>query len=420
MRQILLIGTGLLAIASVCFPTSTADAMVGDYLSYFNIPKVDVVTHKVIPSRTIQNKLLAYIDGATYGSEIRGHITTLSKFNIATALIRANLRGVAVYLVHNGSEIKDPTEEWTPGKLLEQHFGTRHKYCWEDRGSTGPSEEDLTSCVSSIDGEIGDRPTHHIKNWMFSNTVVGGIRRTYSSWVASYNLTETSDKQYNDVFIVNDNYALYSAYVESFKSFYGQRRSDDFYNVAGRGHHIIPSANVEIAYAPHTTSPRHTDYYRTNDDVAMALSRIAYEPGCALKVVMLSISNSRSAIIDELLRIGDDGCLVQIAYSSMNLSAWRRLIAGQVDMRCKRWPDWTSEPGEPAIHSKMMLYKGKYDGMSGRTFVWGGSHNWTMGSARLRDEVFVGISRLGIYKNYSNYFDAVWKAWTRPDYECVD
>jgi hypothetical protein len=254
---------------------------------------------------------------------------------------------------------------------------------------------------------------------MFSDTEVDGIRRTYSSWVTSYNLTSLNDKVYQDLFIVNDNYALYSANVESFKSFYRQTRSYDLYNVPGRGHHIIPSANTEISYAPHTTPPVTAEYGLTNDHVAMALSRIDYEPGCALKVALLSISHSRWAIIDQLLRIRSIGCQVQIAYSTMTLSAYQALVSGQVELRCKRWPDWTSEGGKEAVHSKMMLYKGKYDGMSGRTFVWGGSHNWTKPSARQRDEVFVAISRLGIYNNYSNYFDTIWRTWTMPDYSCV-
>ena len=405
------IGWLLVACTSAGIFAPAADAMVGDYLSYFNIPRVDL-TGDIIPSRTIANELLAYINGATPGSEIRGHITTISDPTIRKALIDAHKRGVAVFLVQDGSSLKNPREYPSPqGDALEAYLGTRHKYCYEDRGWPGPSKSDISSCVSSLDGA-----THHIKNWMFSNTVVGNTRRTYSSWVTSYNLTNTSDRQYNDLFIVNDNYELYSAFVESFKSFYGQRRTDDFYNVFGRGHHIIPSANVEISYAPHVTPPGTKEYGWGNDHVALALARIGYEQGCALKVAMLSISHSRSALIEQLLRIRSIGCQVQIAYSAMSLRAYEDLTSGQVELRCKRWPDL--ERSE-AIHSKMMLYKGNYDLHPGRTLVWGGSHNWTMGSARQRDEVFVAISRLGIYKNYSNYFDVIWTKWTRPAHQCV-
>jgi hypothetical protein len=359
--------------------------MVSDYLSYFNIPEVDAVTGNPIPSHTIQNKLLAYINGATPGSEIRGHITRISKGEITEALINAHKRGVKVYLVQDG--------KCSPqGDALHEHFGTRHKYCCCDgRGRT--------SCVSYICGA-----THHIKNWLFSNTVVSDKLRTYSSWVTSYNLTKTSDKQFNDAFIVNDNYELYRAYVKSFGSFYKQRPSNDFYNVAGRGHHIIPSANTEISYAPHTTSPGHTKYHPTNDHVAMALLRIdGFEPGCSLKVANLSISSSRSAIIDELLRIKALGCPVQVAYSLDYGTAVSQLLDGQVEVR---------KSAETTIHSKMMLYKGCYDGIPGRPFVWGGSHNWTQSSLRVRDEVFVAISRLGIYKRYSDYFDVIWERST--------
>jgi hypothetical protein len=281
------------ACTSLCAYAPAAGAMVGDYLSYFNIPPPG--GH----SDTIREKLLDYIEGAQPGSEIRGHITTIGHHAIADALIKVNKeRGVAVYLVQDGEELITPRgtcgcensgfanvcvppyngcsagftpscdplksangdgcggcicQSQSPGQKLEEHFGTRHKFCYVDRGAEGPSPTDLTSCVSSVvrldnSGAEIDWATHHIKNWLFSHTVVDGKTRTYSTWVTSYNLTKTSDGQFNDVFIVNDNYELYAAYVESFKNFYGQRRTDDFYHVAGRRHHVIPSANTERGY----------------------------------------------------------------------------------------------------------------------------------------------------------------------------
>jgi hypothetical protein len=381
-------------------------AMVGDYLSDFNMPGWDDVSGEPVPSLTIQHHLLRYIRGATPGSEIRGHITTISQSKITDALIDAHKRGVTVYLVQDGQGVTDPGSS-PEGDRLEAYFGTRHKYCYVERSFIDLNRPDTTSCVSSIDGA-----THHIKNWMFSNTVVDGLTRRYSTWVTSYNLTNTSDGQFNDAFVVNDNYELYAAYVTSFASFYGQRRSSDFYNVAGRGHHVIPSANTEISYAPQTTSPGHTEYHPTNDHVAMALSRIdGYEPDCSLKVAMLSISSSRWAIIDELVRIRQLGCRVQVAFTEAYGSAVNQLLSAGIEV---------SKATKVGIHSKMMVYRGRYDGIGGRTFVWGGSHNWTKASIRGRDEVFVAISRLGIFTRYSGFFDVVWARSTPvPRYAVV-
>ncbi len=246
------------------------------------------------------------------------------------------------------------------------------------------------------------KATHHIKNWYFSDTVVDGRRRTYSTWVTSYNLTGTSNRQFNDAFVVNGNPDLYKAYVRSFAGFYNQARSDDLYSVAGRGHHVIPSARTEISYAPQ----------QGGDQVAAALSRIRrYEPGCRLKVANLSISSSRRAIIRNLVRIRALGCRVQVAYSCNHGQAASRMLAGDIRVRA---------PTSTQIHSKMMLYRGRYDGRPNRTRVWGGSHNWTGPSLRRRDEVFVGISRLGIYKRYRDYFAVIWgksavvRPWSPP------
>ena len=364
--------------------------MVGDYLSYFNLPTWNAASGKVTASYTIQNKLLEYIDGAAPGSAIRGHITTISLSAITDALIRARDRGVAVYLVQHGQQWDRDKDNnlirYSPeGDRLELAFGTQHKYCSQYR------VENLFSCVSSVPGA-----THHIKNWLFSDTWVGGIRRRYSSWVTSYNLTETSNKQFNDVFIVNDNYELYSAYVRSFAHFYGQRRTDDFFSVPGRGYHFIPSANTEISYSPHKKSGSNA----ASDHVAVALSRIdRFESGCTLQVAMLSISAKRSAVIDQLKRIKALGCRVMVAYtSSYGFAAFHLLNAG-IEVRIARAPE---------IHSKMMVYKGWYEGQRGRTLVWGGSHNWNTASLRVNDEVFVGISRLGIYERYKAYFNTIW------------
>jgi len=333
--------------------------MVGDYLSYFNIPPL---LGKA--SYTIMEKLLAYINGATPGSEIRGHITYISLPEITQALKNAHRRGVQVFLVQDGEDVKNPPAEKSEGQKLEDYFGTRHKDCYMDQPPPEPIPEDCedpavcsdsTSCVSSY-----PFATHHIKNWLFSNTVVDGVTRTYSTWVTSYNLTETSNKMFNDVFIVNDNLELYNAYEKSYRHFYGQDRSDDFYNVPGYGHHVIASANTEISYSPNKTS----------DHVAMALSRIdGYEPGCSLQVAVLSISSSRTAVIKELRRIRALGCQVQVAATTFHAEAMSQLLSAQVELRHAKEPKYVT------IHSKMMLYKGTYDGTPNRTFVWGGSHN---------------------------------------------
>ena len=382
-------GCLVLTLAAVCTFAPTANSMVGDYLSYFNIP-----AEAGRSSTTIQKKLLAYINGATDGSEVRGHITRISNGDIADALIAAHKRGVTVYLVQDGGAVKDPGAS-LEGDRLEEYFGTRHKYCYEDRGESGPSVFDLTSCVSSVQGTINTPTTHHIKNWYFSNTVVNNRTRTYSTWVTSYNLTKTSDKQFNDVFIVNDNEDLYSAYVRSFASFYNQDRSDDFFNVEGRGHHVIASANTEISYSPQ----------KAGDYVATALSRIGYQQGCKLKVANLSISSYRRSVLKQLVRVSELGCQVQVAYSGANAAAVSRLQAAGIALRVAKGT---------RIHSKMMLYRGRYDGTPGRTIVWGGSHNWTKGSLRVRDEVFVAISRLGIYKRYRDYFEQIWLRCSVP------
>ena len=100
------------------------------------------------------------------------------------------------------------------------------------------------------------------------------------------------------------------------------------------------------------------------------------------------------------MRIKRLGCRVQVAFSDDYGTAVRKLLAAHIELR---------RAVKTQIHSKMMLYTGRYDGRRHRTMVWGGSHNLTIPSLQMRDEVFVGISRLGIYKNYRAYFGQIWE-----------
>jgi phosphatidylserine/phosphatidylglycerophosphate/cardiolipin synthase-like enzyme len=407
-------------VAGALAPSARAEVsvftpMVGNYFAYFNRPYLNPSSGLVVPDNTIYNKLLAYVNGATPGSEIRGHITYLEpiygdKKDIVDALIKANRRGVAVYLVQFGKELNDQRvedpedEEKTEGERLEDYFGTRHKWCYEDGGPVGPDDEDVNrACVSSR-----PRATHHIKNWMFSETVVDDTTIRHSSWVTSYNLTPASNRQFEDVFIVNDNQELYEANVESFKHFYGQRRTDDFYNVPGAGHHYIHSARTEISYSPHRRRPgsRVEEYSPATDHVAMALSRIdLYEPDCTLRVAAHSISPQRQYILDQLVRIRDLGCRVQVAYGKSYDLAAVYLINRGIEVHYA---------ADPMLHSKMMVYAGRYDGKPGRKMVWGGSHNWNEVCLLRNDEVFVAISHPEIFRRYNDYFNVIWSRTNPP------
>lgn len=355
------------------------DEMVGTYRAYFSLPKPGATDYAIV------EKLAEYIGGTPKGATIRGHITTLSRPIVTDALIAAQKRGVTVYIVQNGN----PTPE---SQRLAAALGQNHVVC-------GDAALDVTSCVSTLPGA-----THHLKDWMFSSTTVGGTAHQHVTWVTSQNLTVSTSRMFNDAFVVLDNEDFYDAHVASFASFFNQERTDDFYNVKGRGHHVIPSANAEMSFAPQTTSKGHTSYHASNDHVAEALSRVQVaEPGCFLKVAALSLFRSRSALIDEFLRIRALGCTVQIAFTDGNAGAFDRLN-GQVELRNAK---------DPGIHSKMMVYRGNYDGAPGRSMVWGGSHNFSMGSLRQRDEIFVAVSRHALADAYVDYFDAVWKT-TQP------
>jgi phosphatidylserine/phosphatidylglycerophosphate/cardiolipin synthase-like enzyme len=365
--------------------------MVGRFSTLFNEP----AEAPGFISFTIPERLIQFIDGSSAGSEIRAHITSLSNAAITDALIGAAERGVAVQVVSNGN----PTPEL---ERLAAGLGNSFVSC----AGTDPVN---TACVSNLPGG-----THHLKAFFFSKveTDIGPVE--WITVVSSLNLTQTSARQFNDALIVAENKEVYDAFVTSYEDFFEQRKSGDYFNVPGRGHHYIASANYEITYSPQTSSPGHTEYHLSNDPVALALSRIdAFEPGCALKIANLNLSNSRSAIVDQLLRIKELGCTVEFAFTGIEANAFARLD-GKIDMRRMN----VERPGtnlNTSVHNKMMLYRGPYDGAKERAIVWTGSHNWTMGSLRQRDEVLVAVARRSVHDAYDKHFETIWKhATTTP------
>jgi hypothetical protein len=114
---------------------------------------------------------------------------------------------------------------------------------------------------------------------------------------------------------------------------------------------------------------------------------------------MYSIGTDRGYVLDEVKRIKQLGCRVQVIYSKTRGGADVVLLEGGVDVR---------RAYAPRVHSKVMMYTGHYNGWSGQKLVWGGSHNWGLVELRQNDEVFVQLSHPGIFEHYNQYFDAIW------------
>jgi PLD-like domain len=135
--------------------------------------------------------------------------------------------------------------------------------------------------------------------------------------------------------------------------------------------------------------------------------------GCDLAVAMSAFSDSRPALVDELVRIAAAGCSVRVAYASIGAQACTRLAAvPQIELRRV---DSTLPGGRHLyVHSKYMLYRGIYAGVAARSLVWTGSHTWEARSLRLADEILIRMEDQETYDRYrtADFDDIVWPAGT--------
>jgi|GEM_PF-5668523 len=354
----------------------------GRWQSYFNQP----TAANGYEDQTLRNRLVAYLNGAQPGSEVRAHITQLSSADalrpVVDALVNAHDRGVTIWMVHNGDANHFPE--------LAARLGARYVHCGT------PSATNNTACLSNV-----DNGTHHMKNWYFSHTIVGSNDYKFMVIASSYNITVTQSRYFNDMLVVSGNQALYDAHVAVYEDYLHQRKTDDRHSEP-HGQIFVPTAATYTA----DFSPQ-----KDGDMVADALARITqYEEGCTLGVGTLNMT--RSTIYTQLERIKALGCEVRVITGTvLPDDKVARMDAAGIPHRLIN----ATRNGHPvSLHSKMMVYRGYYDTpvaqhpKNNRGWVWTGSQNFTFTPLKFRDDVFVGISRGGVTTNYWDYYEVMW------------
>src|SRR5690606_38574705 len=229
-----------------------------------------------------------------------------------------------------------------------------------------------TACLSSL-----VNGTHHMKNWYFSHVELGENVYQHMVVATSYNITVTQSHQFNDMLVVSGNEELYQAHIAAFDDYLNQRKTDDRHGEPG-GRIFVPSAATYTA----EFSPQ-----KQGDMVADALARISqYEDGCSLRVATLNLT--RSAIIEELVRIKQLGCEVRVVTGTgLTEENQGTLEAAGIPTRNV---DITHANGHTSLHNKMMVYRGYYDTpveshrKDDRVWVWTGSQNFTARPLRFR------------------------------------
>lgn len=356
---------------------------VGRWQSYFNKP----TAANNYEDNTLRDRLVSYLNGAPAGAEVRAHITELSTAEkirpVVDALVNAHNRGVKIWMVHDGNA--NYIQE------LRDLLGARYIHCGT------PNVANNSGCVSDV-----ENGTHHMKNWYFSHTKVGGDDYKWMVIASSYNITVGQARSFNDMLVVSGNEALYDAHVAVYEDYLAQEKTDDRHNEPGGKIFVPTAASYSAEFSPQ----------KSGDMVADALSKITrYEEGCSLGVGTLNMT--RSTIFNQLERIKALGCEVRVVTgTALSEGKKERLDAAGIPYRNIKE---TRGGKDVNLHSKMMVYRGYYETpvaqhpRENRGWVWTGSQNYTLSPLRYRDDVFVGISRGGVTTNYSDYFEVMWE-----------
>lgn len=136
------------------------------------------------------------------------------------------------------------------------------------------------------------------------------------------------------------------------------------------------------------------------------LANMQYEPGCSLRVMMGSWSNTEVGLgfLDGMARVAALGCDVNF-------------IHGQVDNadRVLSYVNGRFEAEYQAgVHAKIILWQGIYDGEH-ESFAWVGSWNTTRNALRNNDENLVRIKTSLEFEAFWNFFYHVDGEFVIPD-----
>jgi hypothetical protein len=300
----------------------------------------------------ILDELTRLIDAVPTGGRIDGHIFSITVDSVARALLKAQTRGVDVWISTDGEVAKstDPAKTEYLDKL------THKVYC----AAAGRS-----SCVSS-----GDKAISHTKLFVFSATTTpDGAPAKDVVWLGSANQTYASGMRlYNNTVTVFGDGGLFTKLRGYLDDLYERRSRADYYDPAsGRGHLLAESADVYVSPEQQT------------DLVVNRLDDINPDGSCEIRVIQASIRDSRLDVVSRLATLKQGGCKIQVVAQTVEPRALAALSRANIPVRTK------------PIHDKSFIVHAKYGGVTERR-VYTGSHNLSGGAAHKYDEIFVKLA----------------------------
>ncbi|MDX1544099.1 MAG: phospholipase D-like domain-containing protein [Christiangramia sp.] len=328
-------------------------------------------------STIIFDNIVSYINAAPEQSSIYVSIYLFEYAPIIDALIKASERNVQLFLMTDNSERSD-------------NQSTINKF----RSLNGNVE------VVGVTNDASSIAINHNKFILFSEIEAeGGETLRNIVFQTSQNFHSKGQKKLQDAVIIS-NHGLFNAYVE----YYNKMKSHALYGMEDFEYfeYLNSSNKVKVCFYP----KRKNGETYGEDSVIEILDQITNPSGTSFKIAMSDWSDSRSYIIDELIRLSDSGATIEvITKSGKGPEVMRGLkILEDRGEFVKVFNMNSSGPAKINIHTKIMLVDGVLDGNE-QKFVMTGTQNFTLNALWNNNETSLFLMDSNLIEEYENFLN---------------
>lgn len=258
-------------------------------------------------------------------------------------------------------------------------------------------------CLSERTGTDVQGDIQHSKVFMVGNTIWRtGYDPVVVSSSANWSWSQLRDRQQSAVMVWDDS-KLYQEYATrwaimdtcaSWKlgcaAWNGQLASrgldPNHYGIVRREDGLWSEVNPQIRYgSPGRGLSVQFSPWVSGDPVAQALRDTNCTRGGEVRLGHLVVAAGRTAVIDALSTLRQNGCSVQVLVSA---APFQQAISGEQAMRSAGL-DVSCVPG---LHDKFITFDSRVGDPNSRRVVWSGSQNLYSGSLRVDDEELLRLS----------------------------
>ena len=327
-----------------------------------------------------------------------GDIIRLNIYIITHTANTAYFYDALVTALGNGAKIEIISEikQRTPGEASEGRIRDQTEFLYGD--GTGPAgiihelvgpggSIDVYECDHGCDSPngIGSSTINHSK---ISLLDINGERDII---ITSANIRSGGEDDWQVGVDINGNH------YQSQWNWWNSVLDADICFATGGTNCAVGNGGYESNYEGWTASylPGPTPTY---DAAVDWMSHMGYEPGCGLRVLMGTVSNSTRTrnFIDAMARVDSIGCKVDFIHGTQDAASW---ISEYVDGRFE-------VEYQHSMHAKMILWQGLYKG-NHESYAWVGSMNVTNNAIQNNDETMVRIKGMTEFTAFWNFFQHV-------------